>query len=61
MFERIYGVDAVTHDYIYREPYKRHGDGQLDSDEQPVWLLADINDMTEDEILQAESNRLAIC
>jgi hypothetical protein len=61
MYERIYAVCTICMEYIYRDCGKRHGDGQLDTDEQPVWLLADINEMTAGEIEQAESNRLPIC
>ena len=27
---------------VYRIPGKRHGDGQLDTDDSPVWLLSDV-------------------
>ena len=61
MYERIYAVCTICGNYIYRDCGKRHGDGQLDTDKEPVWLLADIEDMTTEDIEQAESNRLAIC
>lgn len=41
----IYAIDAATDDMVYRIPGCRHGDGQLDSDDNPVWLLADDNDI----------------
>ena len=34
-----YAYDENSGDYVKREPGARYGDGQLDSDEQPVWLL----------------------
>jgi hypothetical protein len=37
--ERIYGYNPRTGDYVYRIPGHQHGDGQIDSDESPVWLL----------------------
>lgn len=61
MYERIYAVCTICGEYIYRECGKRHGDGQLDTDEHPVWLLGDIGDMTAEDIEQAEANRIAIC
>lgn len=61
MYERIYAVCTICGNYIYRDCGKRHGDGQLDTDDTPVWLLGDPADMTEDEIERAEENRLAIC
>lgn len=60
-YERIYALCIICGEYIYRDCGKRYGDGQLDSDEQPVWLLGDHADMTDDEIEQAEKNRLVIC
>jgi hypothetical protein len=38
---KLYGYNKRTGDYVYRIPGHRHGDGQIDSDEQPVWLLTD--------------------
>ncbi len=38
--ERLYAIDRTTGDVIYRIPGHQHGDGQVDSDERPVWLLA---------------------
>lgn len=38
---KIYAYCPDCENYVYREPGKRHGDGQVDSDDHPVWLLAD--------------------
>ena len=54
MFEKIYGFCTACGNFAYREQGKRHGDGQLDTKENPVWLLTDIEDMTEAEIGGAE-------
>ena len=35
-----YGICQACGDLLYREPGKRHGDGQVDSDIHPVWLLS---------------------
>ena len=42
---RIYGYCPACGNVVYREPGKRHGDGQIDSDEHPVWLLGDESDV----------------
>ncbi len=42
-------------EYVYRIPGYTHGDGQQDSDDSPVYLLADADSMTADEIDQADS------
>lgn len=34
-----YARDADTGDIVYRLCDYRHGDGQLDSDANPIWLL----------------------
>lgn len=39
MSNRLYGICCHCGDLVYREPGKRHGDGQVDSDDHPVWLL----------------------
>lgn len=39
--DRIYAYDLNSGDYVYRIPGHRHGDGQIDSDAEPVWLLCD--------------------
>lgn len=57
MFEKIYGVCTICGNYIYREEGKRHGDGQLDSEDNPIWLLADVEDMDNLQIVEAETNR----
>ena len=36
---RIYGVCLACGNLVYREPGKRHDDGQVDTDESPVWLF----------------------
>lgn len=41
MSERIYGYDKRSGEYVYRIPGHRHGDGHVDSDDSPVWLLTD--------------------
>ena len=38
--ERKYGVCECCGNVVYREPGKRHGDGQIDTDAAPVWLYA---------------------
>lgn len=37
----IYMYCKACGNYVYRRPGFRHGDGQVDSDEHPVWLLTD--------------------
>lgn len=37
--ERIYAICKVCGSLVCREPGKRHGDGQQDTDDNPVWLL----------------------
>ena len=39
--------------YSYRIPLYSHGDGQLDTDDNPVYLLADAGEMTADELEHA--------
>lgn len=46
--DKIYAYDKRTGEYVYRIPGHRHGDGQVDSDESPVWLITD-----EDEAMAA--------
>lgn len=36
-------------EYMYRVIGKQHGDGQVDSDENPVYLLCDSRDIPSDE------------
>ena len=38
----IYARDKATGETVCREPGKRYGDGQIDTDESPIWLLADL-------------------
>jgi hypothetical protein len=37
--DRIYAICDGCGNLVYREPGKRHGDGQQDTDDAPVWLL----------------------
>lgn len=37
--ETIYAYDLNSGDYVKRLVGYQHGDGQVDSDESPVWLL----------------------
>lgn len=39
--DRIYAYAINTGDYVYRIPGHMHGDGSIDTDESPVWLLCD--------------------
>jgi hypothetical protein len=39
--DRVYAYDLNSGDYVYRIPGHHHGDGQVDSDESPVWILTD--------------------
>lgn len=43
--DRIYAWDARNGQVVYRIPGLQHGDGQIDSDESPVWLLGDEKDV----------------
>ena len=42
---RIYAYDLADGSPVYRIPGHRHGDGQVDSDEHPVWLLCSYRDL----------------
>lgn len=47
--DRIYAWDKRNGEVVYRIPGHRHGDGQTDTDENPVWLLGDesnVDDIT---------------
>lgn len=45
MDQRIYAYCKVCGNVVYREPGKRHGDGELDTEDNPVWLIwSDIED-----------------
>ena len=39
MDTRIYAYCKVCNTVVYREPGKWHGDGDLDTEENPVWLV----------------------
>lgn len=39
MSETQYAYDPSQDAIIYRIPGHQHGDGQIDTEEQPVWLL----------------------
>lgn len=43
--ERIYAWDKRNGQVVYRIPGHQHGDGQVDSDESPVWLLGSEDDI----------------
>jgi len=46
---RVYSWDKRNGQVVYRIPGHKHGDGQVDSDEAPVWLIGsedDIDDVT---------------
>ena len=40
--EKIFARCIKCGEIIVRYPGKQHGDGQIDSDASPVWLLADV-------------------
>jgi len=42
---KIYAVCRVCGNLIYRMPGYVHGDGQHDTDHNPVWLLSQMNDL----------------
>lgn len=44
--EKIYAWDKREGLVVYRLPGHRHGDGQVDSDDAPVWLVAQDQDLT---------------
>ena len=37
--DAIYAYDLNSGEYVKRMPGHRHGDGQIDTDDAPVWLL----------------------
>lgn len=39
MTEREYAYCTVCGNVVYRTPGHHHGDGQIDMDDAPVWLL----------------------
>ena len=39
MEEREFALCRLCDSVVYREPGKRHGDGQQDTEESPVWLF----------------------
>lgn len=49
MDEKIYAISKCSGDLIYRLPGKRYGDGQVDTDDHPVWLLADPMELSDAE------------
>ena len=59
MSERIYGFCVACGEYVYRIPNFRHGDGQQDSEENPVWLSDNQEFMTEEQIQEAEANEIS--
>lgn len=42
---RVYAWDKRNGQVVYRIPGHQHGDGQVDSDEHPIWLLGDEADV----------------
>jgi len=42
---KIYAWDKSEDQVVYRLPYHRHGDGQEDTDDAPVWLVAEDQDL----------------
>lgn len=38
---KLFAWDKREGQVVYRIPGHQHGDGQIDSDESPVWLLAE--------------------
>lgn len=47
MTERQYAWDQCNGRVVYRIPGQRHGDGQVDTDDNPVWLLGSEDDVTD--------------
>lgn len=45
-------------EYVFRLPGMRYGDGQVDSDDNPVYLLADVNDMTDADMDNAHDSQI---
>ena len=58
MSERIYGFCTACGGYVYRIPGIRHGDGQTDTNETPIWLSDSGEDMSQEQIEQAEANEI---
>lgn len=58
MENREYYYCTACDSYVYRIPGHTHGDGQHDSDENPVYLLDYPEYMTDDEIEQADSRHV---
>jgi len=58
MHERKYYYNKRTADIVYREIGKLHGDSQQDSDENPVYLLADLDEMNDAEMEEAFENEI---
>lgn len=46
--ERLYAWCKSCGEVVYRLPGQRHGDGQVDSDDAPVWLLGNERDAASD-------------
>lgn len=45
-------------EFVYRLVDFRHGDGSIDSDDNPIYLLTDENDMSEEDIQSAFENEI---
>ncbi len=48
--ERVYAWDKTNGQAVYRIPGHQHGDGQVDTDDNPVWLLANDDDLARDQV-----------
>lgn len=55
---KIFGYCGACGNYFYREQCKRHGDGQQDTESNPIWLSTDTDAMSESEIEQADGNKI---
>lgn len=43
--DKIYAVCTTCDNYCYRIIGHRHGDGQVDTNDNPVWLLCEESDI----------------
>ena len=56
---RIYGRCKVCGSISRRDVGQRHGDGQIDSDEHPVWLLEQVGHSAE--VIDAWLEKISDC
>jgi hypothetical protein len=42
---KVYAWDKRNGQVVYRIPGMRYGDGQVDTDDNPIWLLGDESDV----------------